>query len=186
MNGIDIEEWDPETSPYLPARARYTAATVSRGKAAAKAHFQQCFDLQADSGVPLVGMIGRIAAQKGTDVVLAALPGLLKSPTLDRAKAQAGSGTMCTSCSSLIHSSAKPHIQLALLGSGLLPRLAHLSSCLWKLWLQMCHEHASSLKRCLDPLIGHIHREAYLRSPEQQIDGDSLCGRIMQIMIYKR
>lgn len=122
MNGIDIEEWNPETSQYLPARARYTAETVSSGKAAAKALFQQRYGLQADPGMPLVGMVGRLAAQKGMDVVLAALPHLLRCPTLDGAGSQADNGTIHTSCSSLRpHSSAKPRLQLALLGSGWLP-----------------------------------------------------------------
>ncbi|KAL3154346.1 hypothetical protein ABBQ32_013826 [Trebouxia sp. C0010 RCD-2024] len=119
MNGIDIEEWNPETSQYLPARARYTAETVSSGKAAAKALFQQRYGLQADPGMPLVGMVGRLAAQKGMDVVLAALPHLLRCPTLDGAGSQADNGTIHTSCSSLRpHSSAKPRLQLALLGSA--------------------------------------------------------------------
>ena len=117
MNGIDVEEWNPETDRHLPVTARYTAATVVTGKAAAKAHFQQCYGLQADPAIPLVGMVGRLTAQKGTDVVLAALPGLLGYAALGTAEAQAGGGIMCTDCSLLLQSSATP-LQLALLGSG--------------------------------------------------------------------
>lgn len=116
MNGIDVEEWNPESDRHLPAAARYTPATASSGKAAAKAHFQQRYGLAADPGVPLVGMVGRLAAQKGTDVVLAALPALLECAALDTVDWQLGKG-MCTHCSSLYQGKAKP-LQIALLGSG--------------------------------------------------------------------
>ena len=101
MNGIDVGQWDPETSRHLPARARYTAATVSSGKAAAKALFQQRYGLQANPSVPLVGVVGRLAPQKGVDVVLAALPHLLGCPTLGRSEPEGASNTMSTSCSAL-------------------------------------------------------------------------------------
>ena len=128
MNGIDVGQWDPETSRHLPARARYTAATVSSGKAAAKALFQQRYGLQANPSVPLVGVVGRLAPQKGVDVVLAALPHLLGCPTLGRSEPEGASNTMSTSCSALRPcSSTKPQLQLALLGSGLLPGLAHVT-----------------------------------------------------------
>ena len=41
MNGIDTQKWNPETDRYLPEDARYSASTVSSGKAAAKALFQE-------------------------------------------------------------------------------------------------------------------------------------------------
>ena len=120
MNCIDVDVWNPESDRRLPAAVRYTPATVSNGKAAAKAHFQQRHGLAADPGVPLVGMMGRLAAQKGTDVVLAALPALLEPAALNSVELQAGNGIMGTHCSLPQQSRAKP-LQIALLGSGWSP-----------------------------------------------------------------
>lgn len=87
-----------------------------------KAHFQQRYGLAADPGVPLVGMVGRLAAQKGTDVVLAALPALLECSALDTVDWQRGKGTTCTDCSLPYQGTPKPH-QIALLSSGWSPAM---------------------------------------------------------------
>lgn len=77
MNGIDTDTWNPETDILLPAQCLYNAQTVQQGKAAAKAAFQERFDLNIDPSVPLFACIGRLADQKGIDVLLAAMPDLL-------------------------------------------------------------------------------------------------------------
>jgi starch synthase len=70
LNGIDADVWNPETDSYLPAA--YSAADLS-GKAASRAEVLRTFGL-ADTGAPLVGMVTRLAHQKGTDLVRAVLP----------------------------------------------------------------------------------------------------------------
>jgi len=103
MNGIDTQEWNPETAKYLPEDVRYSASTVSSGKAAAKALFQERYGLSIDADIPLVGMIG-------VDVVLAALPALLASKNASAAPAGSGVPHWC--------GQQQSSHQLTILGSG--------------------------------------------------------------------
>ncbi|GLC73535.1 hypothetical protein PLESTF_001388400 [Pleodorina starrii] len=81
MNGLDDEcLWNPAVDPLLPEELRFDAATAAAGKARAKAALQTALGLEADPDVPLFGFVGRLEAQKGADVVLAALPQLLGPP----------------------------------------------------------------------------------------------------------
>ncbi|HET7825611.1 MAG TPA: glycogen synthase, partial [Anaeromyxobacter sp.] len=74
LNGIDVVEWDPARDPRLPAR--YSSLDLS-GKATCKAALQRELGLPVRADIPLVGMISRLADQKGIDLVVAALPELL-------------------------------------------------------------------------------------------------------------
>ncbi len=86
LNGIDVDEWDPSRDPHLPAR--YSAAALE-GKAECKAALQRELKLPVRPDVPLVGMVGRLAEQKGIDLAAAVLPRLA---TLDVQLAVLGSG----------------------------------------------------------------------------------------------
>ena len=118
-NGIDVNKWNPETDQHLPAKVRYSSATVAAGKAAAKALIQQQHGLTVSPGSPLVGMVGRLAPQKGTDVLLAALPALLGciSPHLTEPQRDSSMEFMHPTPSA--RRCTEP-LQLALLGSGLI------------------------------------------------------------------
>lgn len=72
VNGMDVEEWDPATDTFLDVN--YSAATVHEGKAAAKAALQAELGLPVDPDAPLFGVIGRLESQKGSDVLISALP----------------------------------------------------------------------------------------------------------------
>jgi starch synthase len=78
LNGIDEATWDPRNDPAL-------AATFDRedlsGKAACKAALQREMGLAERPDVPLVGVVSRLSAQKGTDVILAALSRILELDT---------------------------------------------------------------------------------------------------------
>lgn len=78
LNGIDDEFWNPEKDPLIPQR--YTAATVDEGKAANKASLQAEMGLAVEADAVLIGIVSRMAYQKGTDLTLAALPKLLQLP----------------------------------------------------------------------------------------------------------
>ncbi|KAK9830206.1 hypothetical protein WJX72_010297 [[Myrmecia] bisecta] len=75
LNGIDDEEWNPETDRHL--FQQYSHSNLSRGKAANKAGLQRELGLPERPDVPLIGFIGRLDYQKGADMVLAAAPWLL-------------------------------------------------------------------------------------------------------------
>jgi len=74
LNGIDTHEWDLATDPHLPAH--FTAEDLS-GKAVCKAALQRELGLPVRADLPLVAMVGRIADQKGHDLVVHALVELL-------------------------------------------------------------------------------------------------------------
>ncbi|TNF36878.1 MAG: glycogen synthase GlgA [Deltaproteobacteria bacterium] len=74
LNGIDYREWNPAADPYLTAQ--YDVDEMA-GKYACKRALQAEMGLpQRD--VPIIGMVSRLARQKGIDVVAAALPRLLE------------------------------------------------------------------------------------------------------------
>ncbi len=75
LNGIDMQVWNPATDSALPER--YSAAHV-QGKTRCKAALQAQFGLTVDAAAPLVGVVSRLTSQKGLDLVLAALPELLR------------------------------------------------------------------------------------------------------------
>ncbi len=66
INGIDVEEFDPATDRFLAAN--YDAATAER-KAINKAALQLQLGLPPEPNVPLVGMVTRLAGQKGFDIL---------------------------------------------------------------------------------------------------------------------
>ena len=80
VNGIDDESWDPARDKALPAN--FSAADLA-GKARCKARLQERFGLEVNPRIPLFGVVSRLAAQKGLDLLAEALPGIL-----DRMKVQ--------------------------------------------------------------------------------------------------
>ena len=75
VNGIDPAEWDPESDPDIPAPF---GPKKWEGKAANKAALQNENRLKVDSGTPLLGMVTRLADQKGIDLLASAVEGFLK------------------------------------------------------------------------------------------------------------
>jgi starch synthase len=71
LNGIDVDAWNPQTDPYIPKR--YGVEDLS-GKAAAKAALQRAYKLPARPDTPLIGVVTRLAEQKGCDLLAEALP----------------------------------------------------------------------------------------------------------------
>jgi starch synthase len=75
LNGIDVRAWDPSSDPHLPAH--FDAQRLA-GKAACKRALQDELGLPERAEVPLLALVGRLADQKGIDLVLAALPELVR------------------------------------------------------------------------------------------------------------
>jgi len=68
LNGIDVQVWNPATDPHLPAN--YDLNSFARGKAECKAALQEELQLPQRAEVPVVGLVGRLADQKGWDLIL--------------------------------------------------------------------------------------------------------------------
>jgi len=75
LNGADYEVWDPQTDPFIAAAY---SPQDSAGKAACKADLQRRFGLSARPAVPLLGIVSRLAAQKGCDLLEQALDELFR------------------------------------------------------------------------------------------------------------
>jgi starch synthase len=76
LNGIDDTVWNPATDGALAAPFD---ALDMRGKQACKRALQAELGLALDDAALLVGVVSRLTSQKGLDLVLAALPELLRA-----------------------------------------------------------------------------------------------------------
>jgi len=76
VNGVDYGIWNPATDRHLSAN--YSVDTVGAGKQACKAALQHRYGLPAEPKTPLLGMVSRLAEQKGLNLVLKAADALLQ------------------------------------------------------------------------------------------------------------
>ena len=74
LNGIDVDEWNPENDPNIPKH--FSLENVS-GKKDCKEALQREFSLDQDPDVPLFGIVSRLATQKGIDVFADAMEEIL-------------------------------------------------------------------------------------------------------------
>jgi starch synthase len=74
LNGIDAAVWNPANDPRI--EACYTVDTLP-ARAANKAALCRRLGLDDNADAPLFGVVSRLTAQKGLDLLLAALPSLL-------------------------------------------------------------------------------------------------------------
>ncbi len=78
LNGIDVEQWNPETDGRIAAC--FSSRDLS-GKTKCRAGLLRQLGLDPDSPDLLVGMLGRMTAQKGWQLMLDAAPALLEQGT---------------------------------------------------------------------------------------------------------
>ncbi|WOG90498.1 hypothetical protein DCAR_0209742 [Daucus carota subsp. sativus] len=71
VNGMDVQEWDPLTDKYT--NVKYDSTTVMDAKPLLKEALQAEVGLPVDSKVPVIGFIGRLEEQKGSDILAAAI-----------------------------------------------------------------------------------------------------------------
>lgn len=74
LNGIDTEIWNPATDAYIACR--YDARTLER-RHENKLALQAACKLPQDAQVPLIGMVSRLADQKGLDLLEEVLESIL-------------------------------------------------------------------------------------------------------------
>ena len=87
LNGVDYTVWDPASDPAIP---QHYDATTFHLKKINKSFLQREMGLPEREDALLFGHIGRLVEQKGVDLIMQILPGMLKFP----------------------------HVQLVILGSG--------------------------------------------------------------------
>jgi starch synthase len=74
LNGVDYDDWNPATDRYLPFQ--YDANDLS-GKVRNKEALLDLLRMPAPATTPLLGMVSRLTRQKGIDLLMETLPGLL-------------------------------------------------------------------------------------------------------------
>lgn len=86
LNGVDYEEWNTEVDKLIPS---HYSKDNFRGKAACKRRLIREFGLPIEYKTPVIGVITRLASQKGLDILSEAIPELME---LDLAIAVLGTG----------------------------------------------------------------------------------------------
>lgn len=74
LNGVDYTEWDPAHDRYLPCH--YDAQSLEN-KAALKGQLLGRLGLTTPAATPLLGLVSRMAAQKGLELLFQSLPEVL-------------------------------------------------------------------------------------------------------------
>ena len=74
INGIDYQEWNPATDQHIPYNYDHNNFELKRLN---KLALQREFGLPENDKVQLFGYIGRLVEQKGVDLILQVLPGIL-------------------------------------------------------------------------------------------------------------
>lgn len=77
LNGIDFRVWNPASDPHIPTPYSSTAPV---GKAADRSALRRRLGLPDEPGIAVAAFIGRLALQKGVDLLLGALPEFLGLP----------------------------------------------------------------------------------------------------------
>ncbi len=75
LNGIDTQEWNPEADPLIPAP--YSAKNL-KPKRLSKKKLLEEMNVSVNLQVPTIGIVSRLASQKGFDLMMDVLPGLLE------------------------------------------------------------------------------------------------------------
>jgi starch synthase len=75
VNGVDYRVWNPATDRHISAT--YSPETVSIGKAFCKEALQKRLGLTPATKTPVVGVVARLVAQKGVDLICDAADALL-------------------------------------------------------------------------------------------------------------
>ena len=74
LNGVDYDEWNPETDKFLPYK--FSAKDLS-GKTKNKKFLMEHFNLPFDENRPLIGVVSRLVMQKGFDIFSGAINELM-------------------------------------------------------------------------------------------------------------
>jgi starch synthase len=98
LNGVDYGVWSPATDAFLDVH--YDAGDLAP-KYRIKADLVQRFGLSPDPTAPLLGVVTRLATQKGIDVLAAIVPALLATTRVNLVLLGAGEPTLAADLESL-------------------------------------------------------------------------------------
>jgi len=76
VNGIDYQLWNPEHDAYLEQDG-FTADSIEKKEECKKALLREC-GLSYTQGIPLISFIGRFSHQRGIDIIIEALPTMIR------------------------------------------------------------------------------------------------------------
>lgn len=76
LNGADYSVWDPQIDKKIPAN--FSIEDLS-GKAECKRQLQARFLLEIDESIPVLGVVSRLANQKGLDLLAGAIESILNN-----------------------------------------------------------------------------------------------------------
>ena len=76
LNGIDTKEFNPEIDPLI--KKQFSKKTFIKNRPVNKADLQREFSLPIKSSIPLLAYVGRLASQKGLNLLIDVLPHLLE------------------------------------------------------------------------------------------------------------
>jgi len=68
VNGVDTQTWDPSSDLHLPQN--FSVENWESGKAANKRQLQADLGMEQNPDVPVIGIVSRIADQKGWDLII--------------------------------------------------------------------------------------------------------------------
>ena len=111
-NSVDYAVWNPATDAALASR--YDGEKPDN-KARCKGALQQELGLPIDADVPLLASIGRMVEQKGTDLVAAAIPKLLRATDAQVVVAGEGEPSLVAAIESAV---AKSHGRAVFVGAA--------------------------------------------------------------------
>ena len=76
LNGVDYDEWDPGNDPLIPHAYNSKRVAVKHKN---KQHLMNELGLDCTDDMPLVGMVTRLVAQKGIELVEEVLPAMMQN-----------------------------------------------------------------------------------------------------------
>lgn len=75
VNGVDYDEWNPETDPFI--KCKYSVTDL-RGKQMCREDVLKEFGLKERKNAPVIGIISRLADQKGFDLIAEKIDDIMK------------------------------------------------------------------------------------------------------------
>ncbi|MEQ8659961.1 MAG: glycogen synthase GlgA, partial [Gammaproteobacteria bacterium] len=118
LNGVDYAVWDPARDSFL--ETRYERATRTR-KRAVKHALQREFALPPRDDAFVIGHVGRLCAQKGSDLIAAAVDRLLADPRVQLVVLGSGEAALAQA----LEAACARHPQQARVHVGYSETLAH-------------------------------------------------------------